>query len=58
MEWVGGLIASLISAWFCYFIADRNGMNRLGWPLLGLLCPLFGAVVSLLVAFLKQKDPA
>ena len=58
MEWLWGLLVSIASAWFCYFIAERNNMNRVGWPVLGFLFSLIGVVVTLVVAFAKQKDPA
>ena len=58
MEFLWGLIVSILSAWFCYFIAERNAMSKIGWPILGFLLPVLGAVLTLVVAFMKQKDPA
>ncbi|MCU0278750.1 MAG: hypothetical protein MUF33_04025 [Candidatus Nanopelagicales bacterium] len=57
MDFLWGLIVALASAWFCYFIAERNNMSKIGWPILGLLLPLIGIVATLVVAFMKQKDP-
>ncbi len=57
MEFLWGLIVTLASAWFCYFIAERNNMSKIGWPILGLLLPVFGILATLAVAFMKQKDP-
>lgn len=57
MEFLWGLIVSILSAWFCYFIAERNAMSKIGWPILGFLLPVLGAVLTLVVAFMKQKDP-
>ncbi|HQR80641.1 MAG TPA: hypothetical protein PLT68_10510 [Actinomycetota bacterium] len=57
MEFLWGLIVSVLSAWFCYFIAERNAMSKIGWPILGFLLPVLGAVLTLVVAFMKQKDP-
>ena len=58
MDFIWGLIVSIASAWFCYFIAERNGMSKVGWPILGFLLPVLGAIVTLVVAFSKQNDPA
>lgn len=58
MEFLWGLFLSVLSAWFCYFIAERNAMSKIGWPILGFLLPVLGAVLTLVVAFMKQKDPA
>lgn len=58
MDFLWGLIVSVASAWFCYFIAERNGMNKIGWPILGFLVPFIGAIITLVVAYTKQKDPA
>lgn len=58
MDFIWGLIVSIASAWFCYFIAERNGMSKVGWPILGFLLPVLGAIVTMVVAFSKQKDPA
>jgi hypothetical protein len=58
MEFLWGLIVAVASAWFCYFIAERNAMNKIGWPVLGFFFPLFGIVVTLIVAYTKQKDSA
>lgn len=57
MEFLWGLFVSVLSAFFCYFIADRNNMSKIGWPLFGFLIPVLGAVVTLVVAYMKQKDP-
>lgn len=57
-NWFWGLVVSIASAFFCYFIAERNNMSKIGWPILGFLLPLIGAVATLVVAFVKQKDPA
>ena len=58
MDFIWGLIVSIASAWFCYFIAERNGMSKVGWPFLGFLLPVLGAIVTMVVAFSKQNDPA
>ncbi|HRY10627.1 MAG: hypothetical protein H6526_04385 [Actinobacteria bacterium] len=58
MDFIWGLIVSIASAWFCYFIAERNGMSKVGWPILGFLLPVLGAIVTMVVAFSKQNDPA
>lgn len=57
MEFLWGLLVAVASAWFCYFIAGRNNMNKIGWPVLGFLLPLVGLVATLVVAYTKQKDP-
>lgn len=56
MEFLIGLAFSILGAWFCYFIAERNGMNRIGWPILGFLLPLLGIVITLIVAFVRQPQ--
>ena len=33
-------------------------MNKIGWPVLGFFLPLVGAVVTMVVAYTKQRDPA
>jgi apolipoprotein N-acyltransferase len=58
MDWIWGLVVSIASAWFCFFIADRNNMSKIGWPILGFLLPLIGAVATMVVAYTKQKDSA
>jgi hypothetical protein len=58
MDFLWGVIVAIASAWFCYFIAARNEMSTIGWPILGLLLPPIGIVATLAVAFTKQKDPA
>ena len=58
MDFLWGLIVAIASAWFCYFIAARNSLRTIGWPVLRFFFPLLGAVVTLVVAFMKQKDPA
>lgn len=50
------LLVSALCAWFCYFVATRNDMNKVGWPILGFILPLIGVFVTLAVAFMKQKD--
>ena len=57
MDFLWGLLVSVASAWFCYFIAERNNMNRVGWPVLGFFFSLIGVVVTLIVAYTKQKEP-
>lgn len=52
----GGLLLGIVSAFLCYFIASRNGMNKIGWPILGLLLPVIGLLVTFLVAFSKTDD--
>jgi hypothetical protein len=32
-------------------------MSKIGWPVLSFLLPVFGLIVTLVVAFMKQKDP-
>jgi len=56
VDFLWGVIVSVASAWFCYFIAARNNMNKIGWPVLGFFLPLIGAVVTMLVAYTKQRD--
>lgn len=56
MELLIGLILSLVSAAFCYYVAERNNMSKIGWPILGFILPLLGAVATLIVAFIKTKD--
>ncbi len=58
MDFLWGVIVAIASAWFCYFIAERNGMSKIGWPVLGFLLPVIGILATLAVAFMKQKDPA
>lgn len=43
-------------AWFCDFVAARNTMSKIGGPVLGFLVPVLGVIVTLVVAFMKQKD--
>lgn len=57
-NYLWGTLVALASAWFCYFVAARNGMNKIGWPILGLFFPLIGAFITLVVAYMKQKDTA
>jgi len=57
MDFLWGLIVAAASAWFCYFIAERNAMSKIGWPVLGFFLPLIGIVATLVVAYTKQKDP-
>ncbi len=57
MDFLWGLIVAVASAWFCYFIAERNAMSKIGWPVLGFFLPLIGIVATLVVAYTKQKDP-
>ncbi len=55
LSWIVGLAVALASAGLCFFLAERNGMNRLGWPLLGFFFPLIGLVATVVVAMSKQK---
>jgi hypothetical protein len=57
MDFLWGLVVSVAGAWFCYFIAERNNMNKIGWPILGFLLPLIGVIITMVVAFTKQRDP-
>ena len=57
MDFLWGVLVSVASAWFCFFIADRNAMSKIGWPVLGFFLPLIGIVATLVVAYTKQKDP-
>ncbi|MEZ5184301.1 MAG: hypothetical protein R2720_01015 [Candidatus Nanopelagicales bacterium] len=57
MDFLWGLLVSVLSAFFCYFIAERNDMSKIGWPIFGFLIPVLGAVVTLVVAYRKQQDP-
>lgn len=50
-----GLVFAVASASVCWVIADRNEMNRLGWPLFGFFFPLLGLVVAIIVAMSKQR---
>ena len=52
----GGLIVSLISAVLSYVIAARNGMNKVGWTLLGFFLSVIGLLITFLVAFSKTDD--
>lgn len=52
-----GLVFAVVSAALCYLIASRNNMNKIGWPLLGLILPVIGLVVTFAVAFVKNPDP-
>ena len=56
VNFLWGVVLALASAWFCYFVAARNEMSKIGWPILGFLFPLIGAFITLAVAFMKQKD--
>ncbi len=58
MDFLWGLILALISAALCYLIASRNGMNRIGWPILGLVLPVVGLIITFAVAFAKTPDPS
>lgn len=58
MEFIFGLFGfalAVASAAICWMIADRNAMNRLGWPLFGFFFPLLGLIVTVIVAMSKQK---
>lgn len=55
MEFLFGLLIAIVSAYICYVIAERNGMNKIGWPIFGFLFPLIGLVVTLIVAMSRQK---
>lgn len=52
----GGLISAIVFALLSYFIADRNGMNRVGWTLLGFFLNVIGFIITFLVAFSKTKN--
>jgi len=52
----GGFIVAIISAAISYVIADRNGMNKIGWTLLGFLLGLIGLLITFLVAFSKTRN--
>lgn len=52
----GGFIVSIICAAISYVIAERNGMNRIGWTLLGFILSFIGLLITFLVAFSKTKD--
>lgn len=52
-----GLVVAVLSAAFCYLIASRNNMNKVGWPILGFFLPLIGIVVTFAIAFAKTPDP-
>lgn len=56
MEFLIGLIFAILSAAFCYFVAERNNMSTIGWPILGFFVPLIGIILTLVVAFAKNKD--
>ena len=57
MEFLWTVLVSVARAWFAYFIAERNNMSKIGWPVLSFFLPVFGLIVTLVVAFMKQKDP-
>ena len=57
MDFLWGLLVAIASAYFCYFIAARNNMSKIGWPVLGFILPMVGLVLTLVVAYTKQKDP-
>ncbi len=54
---LSGLVIAVLSAALCYVIASRNGMNKVGWPVLGFLLPLIGIIVTFAIAFAKTPDP-
>lgn len=58
MDFLWALIVSIVSAALCYVIASRNGMNKVGWPILGFILPLIGLVITFAVAFAKTPDPS
>lgn len=58
MDFLWALIVSIVSAALCYLIASRNGMNKVGWPILGFILPLIGLVITFAVAFAKTPDPS
>jgi len=55
MEFLFGLFLSIVSAYVCYVIAERNNMNTIGWPILGFFFSLIGLVVTIIVAMSRQK---
>ena len=55
MDFLFGLVVSIVSASICYVIAERNGMNKIGWPILGFFFSLIGLVVTIIVAMSRQK---
>lgn len=58
MDFLWALIVSIVSAALCYLIASRNGMNKVGWPILGFILPLIGLIITFAVAFAKTPDPS
>lgn len=53
---MGGFLVAIVCAAISYVIADRNGMNKIGWTLLGFVFGIIGLLVTFLVAFAKTDD--
>jgi hypothetical protein len=53
---MGGIFVALICAAISYVIADRNGMSKVLWTILGFIFGIFGLLATFLVAFSKNKD--
>jgi len=50
------LAMAVICAALCYMIANRNGMNKIGWPILGFLFGIIGLIITFAVAFFKTSN--
>lgn len=53
---LGGFVVAILCAAISYVIADRNGMNKIGWTLLGFFLGVIGLLITFLVAFAKTDD--
>lgn len=53
---VGGILVAIICAAISYVIADRNGMNKIGWTILGFVFGIIGLLITFIVAFMKTPD--
>lgn len=53
-----GIFLGIVGALACYWIADRNNMNKVGWPILGFFLPILGIIITFVVAMFKTKDTA